>query len=109
MPGSHRSIMIGLNCGMPSPIAWPKVALGVDWFVAIDDETARTAMRDLTGADVITGETGAASLAGLRALLADTAAAAQLPEMSNKTALVIATEGPTDPGAYERIVGTTHI
>ncbi len=29
--------------------------------------------------------------------------------MSNKTALVIATEGPTDPGAYERIVGTTHI
>ncbi|WP_420637764.1 diaminopropionate ammonia-lyase [Candidatus Poriferisocius sp.] len=108
VPGPHRSIMVGLNCGRPSLIAWPRLKSGVDWFVSVDDDAARDAMRDLADAAVPAGETGGASLAGLRALLADSAAAEELPDMSDKTALVIVTEGATDPRAFEEIVGRPH-
>ena len=105
VPGPHGSIMVGLNCGMPSRVAWPRLATGVDWFVAVDDDAACRAMRDLAEAAVVAGETGAASLAGLRALLADRSANDALPDLGDKTALVIVTEGATDPAAYRRIVG----
>jgi diaminopropionate ammonia-lyase len=105
VPGPHRSIMVGLNCGMPSPVAWPRRVAGVDWFVAVDDDDARRAMRDLAEAAVVAGETGAASLAGLRALLSDASANVGLAGLADKTALVIVTEGATDPAAYRRIVG----
>ena len=98
VPGPHDSIMAGLNCGNVSPLAWPTVVAGVDVFVAVDDAAAEQAMRDLATIDVVAGETGGAGLAGLRAL----AEAAPLPGTS---ALVICTEGATDPEAYARIVG----
>ncbi|MEO6123913.1 MAG: pyridoxal-phosphate dependent enzyme, partial [Ilumatobacteraceae bacterium] len=31
VPGPHRSIMVGMNCGLPSAVAWPRLASGVDW------------------------------------------------------------------------------
>ena len=69
-PDPHDSIMAGLNCGTVSLIAWPTVLAGVDVFVAVDDAAAEQAMRDLAALGVVAGETGAASLAGLRALVA---------------------------------------
>ncbi len=105
VPGPHGSIMVGLNCGIPSPVAWPRLAAGVDWFVAVDDDDACRAMRDLAEAAVVAGETGAASLAGLRALLSGPSATDAFPDPGDKTALVIVTEGATDPAAYRRIVG----
>ncbi|HMR76932.1 MAG TPA: diaminopropionate ammonia-lyase, partial [Polyangiaceae bacterium] len=71
VPGPHRSIMVGLNCGRPSLTAWPRLASGIDWFVSVDDDAARQAMRDLADAAVAAGETGAACLAGFGALMAD--------------------------------------
>jgi len=97
VPGPHDSIMAGLNCGNVSFIAWPTVVAGVDVFVAVDDAAAEQAMRDLATIDVVAGETGGAGLAGLRAL----AEAGALP---GTTALIICTEGATDPEAYARIV-----
>jgi diaminopropionate ammonia-lyase len=108
VPGPHRSIMVGLNCGRPSMIAWPRLVSGVDWFVSVDDEGARHAMRDLADAAVVSGETGAASLAGLEAILADPRGKAALPDPEDRTVLIIVTEGATDPVAYEEIVGRTH-
>jgi diaminopropionate ammonia-lyase len=98
VPGPHGSIMAGLNCGNVSPIAWPTVSAGADVFVAIQDAAAESAMRALAGVGVIAGETGASGLAGLTALCADGG-------LHGRTALVISTEGATDPVAYERIVG----
>jgi diaminopropionate ammonia-lyase len=98
--GPHDSIMAGLNCGNVSPIAWPAVSRGVDVFVAIDDVSAEQAMRDLATVGVVAGETGAAALAGLRAV-----AAAMNAELYDRNALVLCTEGATDPDAYRRIVG----
>jgi len=108
VPGPHESIMVGLNCGRPSIIAWPRLSSGVDWFVSVEDDAARQAMRDLADAGVVAGETGAASLAGLVALLGDAVSAAELEDLTNMTALVIVTEGATDPTAYQEIVGRSH-
>jgi diaminopropionate ammonia-lyase len=96
--------MAGLNCGTVSLIAWPAVLAGVDVFVAVDDRAAEAAMRDLAGFGIVAGETGAASLAGLRALAA---AGSALPfSLTGRNALVLCTEGATDPSAYQRIVGS---
>jgi len=105
VPGPHRSIMAGLNCGTPSPVAWPAVAAGVDWFVAVDDDAAETAMRDLAAAGVVAGETGAAALAGLGALAADVEARRAGGLGADATVVVMVSEGATDPANYRRIVG----
>ncbi|HEU5150174.1 MAG TPA: diaminopropionate ammonia-lyase [Iamia sp.] len=101
VPGPHRSIMAGLNCGLVSELAWPTVVAGTDWFVAVSDEAAERAMRDLATVGVTSGETGAAGLAGLRELVAS----GRADLGPDTTVLVLNTEGPTDPAAYERITG----
>jgi diaminopropionate ammonia-lyase len=96
VPGPHRSIMAGLNCGLPSPLALPLLAAGIDDFVAVGDDAARQAMRDLALAGVVAGESGAAGLAGL----------GRDEGLTPKdTVLVLCTEGATDPVAYGQIVG----
>jgi diaminopropionate ammonia-lyase len=100
VPPPHDSIMAGLNCGTVSIVAWPEVATGTDMFVAIDDGAAERAMRELADLGIVAGETGAASLAGLRALVA-----ARGPDVRGRRALVLCTEGATDPVNYRRIVG----
>jgi diaminopropionate ammonia-lyase len=108
IPGPHDSMMAGLNCGTPSTVAWPALAGGIDLFAAIDDEWVPRAMRDLAADGVVAGETGAAGVAGLTALLTGPQAddlRAALAITSATQALVICTEGATDPAAYQRIVG----
>ncbi|HUR49887.1 MAG TPA: diaminopropionate ammonia-lyase [Acidimicrobiales bacterium] len=99
VPGPHDSIMAGLNCGNVSPIAWPRVSRRADLFVTVGDDQAARALRDLADIDVVAGETGAAGLAGLRAAIA-----ANALEPAGRTALVICTEGATDPESYDRSV-----
>ncbi len=43
VPGPHRSIMVGLNCGLPSMVAWPRLGSGIDWFVSVEDPAATPA------------------------------------------------------------------
>lgn len=108
LAGPHTSIMAGLRCGVPSLVAWPIISRGIDVFVAIDDEWARASMRELAKAGVISGETGAAGLAGLLALLTDAdkhAYRALLGLEPDSHIVVISTEGATDPEAYRKIVG----
>jgi diaminopropionate ammonia-lyase len=107
VPGPHQSIMVGLNCGTPSLVAWPSLLRGLDAVVAVDDRRARQAMRDLAAAGIVAGETGAASLAGLTELVAGPDAEevrrafGVAPEAK---VLLLCTEGATDPDAYRRIV-----
>lgn len=104
VPGPHRSIMAGLNCGQVSPVAWPTISAGVDVFVAVEDVYAEQAMRDLAGGGVVAGETGAAGLAGLYALVEAGPGQSGI-DLADRSVLVIVTEGATDPVAYRRIVG----
>jgi diaminopropionate ammonia-lyase len=107
VPGPHTSIMAGLNCGLPSLLAWPIVSAGVDSFVAIEDEWAREGMRALAKAGVVAGETGAAGVGGLLALLTGERAheaRLSLGITPQTSVLAICTEGATDPESYRRIV-----
>jgi len=104
VPGPHRSIMAGLNCGLPSMIAFPLVMAGFDAFVAVTDDHARRAMRDLASVCVVSGETGAAGLAGLDVVLARRHEW-DVPLGPDSSVLVLSTEGATDPVAYHEIVG----
>lgn len=103
VPGPHRSIMAGLNCGLASPLALPTVVAAYDAFVAIDDDRCAAAVRSLAAAGLDVGESGAASLAGLTAVLEEHRDALPIP--ATATALVLCTEGVTDPANFERIVG----
>jgi diaminopropionate ammonia-lyase len=100
VPPPHDSIMAGLNCGLVSRLAWPVVSGGIDAFIAIEDERARSAMRALAAEGIVAGECGAAGLAGLTTWQASFGG-----DLRGKRALIISTEGATDPEAYSRIVG----
>ncbi|MFD1713426.1 diaminopropionate ammonia-lyase [Amnibacterium flavum] len=103
VPGPHRSAMAGLNCGLPSLIAWPVVDGLADRFIAIDDDTLAGATVALADAGIESGESG---VAGAAALL-DLASTGRLDEAglgSDSVVLFINTEGITDPVNYERLL-----
>ena len=106
IPGPHDSIMAGLNCGTPSVVAYPLVARGYDAFMTIADDRAREGMRALARAGIVSGETGAAGIGALLDLLEAPVDRRTLGIDETTTALVLSTEGATDPAAYEEIVGS---
>jgi diaminopropionate ammonia-lyase len=103
VPGPHRSIMAGLNCGLASMLALPTVTAAFDAFVAVDDDRCRAAMHAMADAGMDVGETGAAALAGLMAVVDEHRA--ELPIPGQAAVLLLATEGVTDPASFEGIVG----
>jgi diaminopropionate ammonia-lyase len=107
VPGPHDSIMAGLNCGTPSQLVWPIVSRGLDAVVAVDDDLARQAMRKLASLGIVAGETGAAALAGLMALVPDDPNANRSLFGLDREAsvLILCTEGATDATAYRDIIG----
>jgi diaminopropionate ammonia-lyase len=105
--GSHESIMVGLNCGIPSPVAWPVIRDGMHLFIAITDDYAIDAMRAYHKEGVTSGESGAAGLAGLTAMVRE----GELKEAKEKIGLgkdsrilLLNTEGDTDPVKYREII-----
>lgn len=107
VPGPHRSIMAGLNCGLASQVALPDMAAGIAAFCTVDDEDAEHAVRLLLANGLRCGETGASGLAGLLALHAERADATWqgIGLARRPAALVICTEAPTDERSFERITG----
>jgi diaminopropionate ammonia-lyase len=104
MPGPHVSCMVGLRCGSISESAWPELRDAVAEAVALSDEEADAAMRWLAGEGIEVGECGAAALAAVRQLDRD-GRLAGLRGAEPMTIALIATEGPTDPARWERVVG----
>lgn len=107
VPGPHLSIMAGLNCGLPSEVAWPLVSQGTDLFLAIEDERSRQAIHALAREDITAGETGAAGVGGLIELLSgeQTELFRSLLRIGETTkVLAICTEGATDPASYQAIL-----
>jgi diaminopropionate ammonia-lyase len=91
--------MAGLDCAEVSIAAWPSLRHGLHGTVTVYDGEARAARRDLAAVGLAIGDSGAAALAGLRALAADPACAALREAAGLGPAvriLLIATEGPTD-------------
>ena len=112
--GDQRTIMAGLACATPSPVAWPLVRDAFDLFVAIDDDDARRAMRRFyrpldDDPQLTSGESGAAGLGALLALTGRPELAAARAEVGlggDATVLLLNTEGDTDPDHFARVVAT---
>ena len=103
VPGPHDSIMAGLNCGLASMLALPALTAGFDAFVTISDERCGAALAAWAGAGLDVGECGAAGVGALAEVAASHHAVLPLPD--GATALVLATEGVTDPVGFERWAG----
>lgn len=91
-----ETIMAGLNCGTPSTTAWPALRGGLDAAATITDDDSAAAAEVLRTAGIDAGPCGAATLAGLRALLCgpDEPAARNLLGLNASAAVVLlCTEG----------------
>jgi diaminopropionate ammonia-lyase len=84
------TVMSGLNCGTVSGNAWPILRAGLDAAVTVGEEAAIRAVHDLEALEVDSGPCGAATLAGVRELLADERARSALG--SDATVLLLSTE-----------------
>ena len=110
-PGELDTIMAGLACGDPSPLAWNILRDYADVFVACPDYTTARGMRVYgapTGSDlrIISGESGAVTLGALLTIMEPAYAALRQKLGFDKDAqiLLINTEGDTDPEDYLKIV-----
>jgi diaminopropionate ammonia-lyase len=111
--GPLTTIMSGLRCAQPSPVAWRFIAAAADAFVAVDDDRVIDAMRMLArpeaGDPVIeSGPSGACGVAALTAVMRDEVfrPVREALELHTDTRVVaINSEGATDPDFYQRVVG----
>jgi len=92
------TVMAGLDCADVSAAAWPTLRGGVAGTISVTDDEALAATVELSGAGLAIGESGAAALAGLRALRTDPQCRAlgQAVDVRRTTrVLLVASEGPT--------------
>ncbi|AOF93505.1 diaminopropionate ammonia-lyase [Sinorhizobium sp. RAC02] len=104
------TVMAMLECYTPSLVAWRILSRAADAFMTVDEEDAIAAMKQLANPvagdpSVVSGESGGVGLAGLMRAIADPAVKADLGIDGQSRILLINTEGATDPGKYEEIVG----
>ncbi|SFC53918.1 diaminopropionate ammonia-lyase [Polaromonas sp. OV174] len=108
--GSVDSVMAGLACGETSPLAWRFLQPAVDFFMTVSDEQAVDAMRTLASGEagdvpVLSGESGAAGLAALKALAGSPELRRQTGLGADSHVLLISTEGATAPAVYAQLTG----
>lgn len=109
--GAQRTLMAGLNCSSVSLSAWPVLRAAVDVFLTVRDDWAIDAMRRLAhpapgDGSVVAGESGAAGLAGLLALMEHPPflpAREHLGLGPDATVLLVVTEADTDPVSWRRL------
>lgn len=87
------TVMAGLNCGTISSLAWPVLRDGCDAAIAVTDEAALSAPRDLDALGVSSGPCGAATLAGVRAALGHPSRRADLDLPRDAVVVLLSTEG----------------
>jgi diaminopropionate ammonia-lyase len=110
--GDLDTIMAGLACGEPSPLAWQILWNCADFIITAPDYVAAKGMRmygvPLKGDPVvISGESGAVTLGVLPFIMGNGGAAElrqQLQLDENSRVLLINTEGNTDPDYFRNVV-----
>ena len=110
--GNLSTIMAGLNCGIPSKSAWEIIKRGCDGVIKINDSEVKLAMKMfykplLEDIKIISGESGAAGLAGLIKCLNDNKLKKLKDHIGlNKDSrvLVFNSEGKTDKNSFSKIV-----
>ena len=108
--GAVDSVMAGLACGETSPLAWRFLQPAVDAFMTVSDDQAALAMRVLAEGEfgdvpLVSGESGAAGLAGLHVLMSEAEWRDGMGLKTDSRVLLISTEGATAPSVYAELVG----
>ena len=104
------TVMAMLECYEPSRVAWRILSRTADAFMTVDEEDAISIMRRLADPldgdpAIVSGESGGVGLAGLLKALAHPEAKSALSLGADSRIFVVNTEGATDPGRYQEIVG----
>lgn len=111
-PGKLQTIMAGLACGDPSPIAWKVLWDCADVFSVCPDYVAAKGMRVYAvplaeDPFIVSGESGAVTLGALM-FIAEYPGAAPLKELlglgRDSQVLLINSEGNTDPDYFRSVV-----
>lgn len=110
--GDMDTIMAGLACGEPNPIAWRIIDETCDLFISCPDFVAAKGMRVLGNplADdprIVSGESGAVTAGILKLLMTDERLADAKTRLGlgpDASILLVNTEGDTDPEHYRKIV-----
>lgn len=111
-PGELDTIMAGLACGDPSPIAWDLLWDRTDVFAAVPDYVAAKGMRvfgvPLDGDPVvISGESGAVTLGALMFVMEAAEGVGLKQHLGlgpDSHVLLVNSEGNTDPDYFRRVV-----
>lgn len=110
--GKLDTMMAGLACGEPNPLAWMILKSISDYFILADDTISAKGMKILGNpldddAKIISGESGAIPIGVVHEILSHPKNRQIQNELQlDKTSkiLVINTEGDTDPDNYHKIV-----
>ena len=110
--GDMPTIMAGLACGEPNPLAWEILKKHAYAFLSCEDEVARRGMRMLAAplkgdSPVVSGESGAVTFGALAAIMLQDEYAGLREQLGLNEAsrvLCFSTEGDTDAERYRRIV-----
>ena len=110
--GDMDTIMAGLACGEPCPLAWEVLSSSAEFFLSCPDYAAAKGMRMLAspaGKDegIVSGESGASAFGCVAEILMNPELAdirAQLRLDENSRILFFSTEGATDTENYRAIV-----
>lgn len=111
-PGELDTIMAGLACGDPNPLAWDLLRDRADVFMKVPDYVAAKGMRvygvPLAGdPHVVSGESGAVTLGALMFIMEQPELAPLREVMGldrNSNILLVNSERNTDPDAFRRVV-----
>lgn len=110
--GDLQTVMAGLACGEPSPVAWQLLRDCADYVATVPDYVAARGMRmygvPLKGDPfVVSGESGAVTLGALAYIMKYEGAAPLRERLGldeRAQVLLVNTEGNTDPDYFRRIV-----
>ncbi len=111
-PGNLETIMAGLSCGEPNPIAWDILRDCAEYFLACPDYVAAKGMRvygvPLSGDPfIVSGESGAVTLGALMFIMQHPEYGPLKEEMGlgpDSQVLLLNTEGNTDPAHFRQVV-----
>jgi len=112
LTGKLDTIMAGLSCGDPSPIAWSILKNTVDCFIKAPDYVAARGMRIMAtplkdDPFIISGESGAVTLGVVYSIMTEPGCEELKEKLGldcNSQILLINTEGNTDPKHFRQII-----
>lgn len=110
--GAMETMMVGLACGEPNPLGWPRLRDCARQFISCEDRVTALGMRVLGNplaqdARIVSGESGAVGMGVLATVLHSPQRAEWMERLgldASSCVLIISSEGDTDRQHYREVV-----